>query len=125
MRIADSLAEKLLKQAKATDEQLAQLKEQEEREKKPLQDLAIRNNLISEKDLTKLYAAEIEVPLIELVAKDIKKEDLHLLPERIARQYHAIVFGSDENGTKLVAMEDPDDIQALNFFQKQLGKDIC
>jgi len=124
MRIADSLAEKLLKQAKITDEQLAQLKEQEEREKKPLQDLAIRNNLISEKDLTKLYAAEIEVPLIELVARDIKKEDLHLLPERIARQYHAIVFGADENKTKLVAMEDPDDIQALNFLQKQLGNDI-
>jgi type IV pilus assembly protein PilB len=124
VRIADSLAEKLLKQAKISDEQLAQLKEQEEREKKPLQDLAIRNNLISEKDLTKLYAAEIEVPLVELVAREIKKEDLHLLPERIARQYHAIVFGADENGTKLVAMEDPDDIQALNFLQKQLGNDI-
>jgi type IV pilus assembly protein PilB len=124
MRIADSLAEKLLKQGKLTDEQLAQLRTQEEREKKPLQDLAIKNNLISEKDLTKLYAAEIEVPMIELVAKDIKKENLHLLPERIARQYHAIVFDIDENGTKLVAMEDPDDIQALNFLQKQLGNDI-
>ncbi len=124
MRIADSLAEKLLTQAKVTPEQLTTLREQEAREKKPLQDLAIRNNLISEKDLTKLYAAEIEVPLIELNARDIKKENLHLLPERIARQYHAIVFDIDENGTKLVAMEDPDDIQALNFLQKQLGNDI-
>jgi type IV pilus assembly protein PilB len=124
MRIADSLAEKLLKQAKVSDEQLAILREQEEREKKPLQDLAVRNNLINEKDLTQLYAAEIEVPLIELNARNIKKENLHLLPERIARQYHAIVFDVDENHTKLVAMEDPDDIQALNFLQKQLGNDI-
>ncbi|MGC1177442.1 MAG: GspE/PulE family protein, partial [Candidatus Saccharimonadales bacterium] len=41
-----------------------------------------------------------------------------------ARQYKAIVFDIDEKGTKLVAMEDPDDIQALNFLHKQLGSDI-
>jgi type IV pilus assembly protein PilB len=45
---------------------------------------------------------------------------LKLLPERIARQYNAIVFEVDEDGTKHVAMEDPDDVQALNFLQKQL-----
>ena len=124
MRIADSLTETLLKQAGVAEDMLKQLREQEEREKKPMQDLAIRNNLISEKELTKLYAAEIEVPLVELNAREINKEHLHLLPERIARQYQAIVFDVDENGTKLVAMEDPDDIQALNFLQKQLGNDI-
>jgi type IV pilus assembly protein PilB len=124
MRIADSLAEKLLRQGKVTDEQLATLRELETHDKKPLQDLAVKNNLITEKELTRLYAAEIEVPMVELVARDIKKDNLHILPERIARQYHAIVFEVDENGTKLVAMEDPDDIQALNFLQKQLGNDI-
>jgi len=122
MRIADSLAEQLLKKAgKVTEEQLADLRKQEAKEKKPLQDLAVKNNLISEKDLTQLYAQEIEVPLIELKPQDIKKDVLKLLPERIARQYHAVVFGLDEGDTKLVAMEDPDDIQALNFLQKQLG----
>ncbi|HEU4967121.1 MAG TPA: GspE/PulE family protein [Candidatus Saccharimonadales bacterium] len=125
MRIADSLTEKLLKAAgKVTDDQLADLRKQEAKEKKPLQDLAIKAGLVTEKDLTKLYADEIEVPLIELNAKDIKREVLKLLPERIARQYHAVVFDVDNNETKLVAMEDPDDIQALNFLQKQLGNNI-
>ena len=125
MRISDSLTEKLLKTAgKVTEDQLKALHEQQEKEKKPLQDLAIKDNLISEKDLTKLYADEIEVPMIELNPKEIKKEVLKLLPDRIARQYHAVVFDVDANGTKLVAMEDPDDIQALNFLQKQLGNDI-
>ncbi len=125
MRIADSLTEKLLKAAgKVTDEQLADLRKQEAKEKKPLQDLAIKAGLVNEKDLTKLYADEIEVPLIELNARDIKREVLKLLPERIARQYHAVVFDVDNNETKLVAMEDPDDIQALNFLQKQLGNNI-
>jgi type IV pilus assembly protein PilB len=64
------------------------------------------------------------VPLVELNAKEIKREVLRELPERIARQYHAVVFDVDENKTRLVAMEDPDDIQALNFLQKQLGSNM-
>jgi type IV pilus assembly protein PilB len=125
MRISDSLVEKLLKQTgKVTDDQLKALKEQEKADKKPLQDLALKNNLVSERDLTKLYADEIEVPLVELNAREIKKDILNILPERIAQQYKAVVFGVDENDTKLVAMEDPDDIQALNFLQKQLGSNI-
>lgn len=126
MRIADTLVEQLLKKSekKISEEQLEQLRQQGLKDKKPLQDLAVKNGLLTEKDLTKLYAEEIDVPLVELNAKDIKRETLRELPERIARQYHAVVFDVDENGTKLVAMEDPDDIQALNFLQKQLGNDI-
>ncbi len=124
MRIADSLVESLLTKSKQLNkEQLASLHEQVESEKKPLQDLVIKNNLLSEKDLTKLYADEIEMPFVELNAKEIKHEVLKLLPERIARQYNAVVFDVDGE-TKLVAMEDPDDIQALNFLQKQLGNNI-
>lgn len=125
MRISDTIVEKLLKSAtKVTDEQLSALHEQEKTEKKPLQDLVVRNNFISDKDLTKLYAAEIDVPYIELNAKDIRREILKEIPERIARQYKVVVFGTEEDGKKLLAMEDPDDIQAINFLKKQLGSDL-
>ncbi|HKR82481.1 MAG TPA: GspE/PulE family protein [Candidatus Saccharimonadales bacterium] len=123
MRIADSLVEKLLKATgKFRDEQIADLHQQVAREKRPLQDVVVRNNVISEKELTKLYATEIEVPFIEMNAHEIKREVLKLIPERIARQYRAVVFDIDKDGTKLLAMEDPDDIQAINFLQKQLGE---
>ncbi len=122
MRIADSLVEKLLeKSGQVSKAQLATLHEQEATDKKPLQDLVIKNGVLSEKVLTELYAEEIEVPFVELKAREIKHEVLKLLPERIARQYNAVVFDVDAEDTKLVAMEDPDDIQALNFLQKQLG----
>lgn len=125
MRISDSLVEKLLTASgKVTKEQLAGLREQEETEKKPLQDLVIKGNVLSEKDLTKLYADEIEVPFVELNAKELKREELTLLPERIARQYNAVVFEVAKDGTKQVAMADPDDIQAINFLRKQLGTDM-
>jgi len=125
MRIPDSLVEKLLKATGSfTAEQLAALREQETQEKKPLQDLVIKGNLLTEKDLTKLYAEEIEVPFVELNAKEIKRDVLKSLPERIARQYRAVVFEVEKDGTLLVAMSDPDDIQALNFLHKQLGNNL-
>lgn len=125
MRISDSLVEQLLLgTGKVTDEQLVTLREQGKSEKIPLQDVVVKNNLINEKDLTKLYATEIDIPFIELNAKDIPREVLRLVPERIARQYKVILFGLDEKGAKLLAMEDPDDIQAISFLQKQLGSDL-
>lgn len=124
MRIPDSLAESLLiKSGKFTQEQLAEIRDQSANEKRPIQDLIIKNNLLTEKDLTKLYAEEIDVPFVELKASEIKHDLLKLLPERIARQYSAVVFDVVKD-TKLVAMEDPDDIQAINFLQKQLGNKI-
>lgn len=125
MRISDALVEKLLTNSeKVSADQMSQLKDQVKSEKKPMQDLAIKNNLISEKDLTKLYGAEIDVPYVELNAKDIKREVLKTIPERIARQYKVVLFGINEGGQKLLAMEDPDDIQAVSFLQKELGTDL-
>jgi type IV pilus assembly protein PilB len=125
MRVSDSLVEKLLKSTGTiSDEQIAGLLAQVASEKRPLQDVVIRNNLMSEKDLTKLYATEIEVPFVELNPRELKRDELRLIPERVARQYRAVVFDVDDNGVKSLAMEDPDDIQAINFLQKQLGNNL-
>ncbi len=125
MRVSDNLIEKLLKKTgKLSADQLSSLKDQARNEKKPLQEVVIASNAVSEKDLTQLYALEIEVPFVEINPKDIKKETLHLIPERIARQYNVIVFNVEENGTKMLAMEDPDDVQAISFLQKQLGTEL-
>ncbi len=125
MRVDDSLLEKFLLEGKhASKDKMAELGKQAKDEKKPLQELVIQSNLLSEKDLTKLYADEIEVPFVELNPQEIKHDTLQLLPERIARQYGAVVFDTDKKGVKQVAMEDPDDIQALNFLHKQLGSDL-
>lgn len=125
MRISDSLVEKLLEDTgKVTADQLKALREQTKTEKKPLQDLVIKNNILSEKELTKLFAEEIDVPFIELNPREIKRQHLKLIPERIAHQYRAVVFDVDEDGNNMLAMEDPDDIQAVSFLQKQLGTNL-
>jgi len=83
MRVSDSLVEKLLKETnKVNDEQLTKLKEQEKNEKKPLQDVAINANVVSEKELTQLFAKEIEIPYVDINPKDIQHETLHLIPSK-------------------------------------------
>ena len=125
MRISDKIVDEFLKRSgKVSADQLTMLHDQEKNEKRPLQDLVINANILNEKDLTKLYAEEVDIPFVEINPKDIKKESLKQLPERIARQYNAIVFDTDEDGAVFVAMSDPDDIQAVNFLQKQLGSNL-
>lgn len=125
MRISDAVIEKLLIDTqKVTQDQFAKLRQQAIAEKITLQAAAIKANLISEKELTQAYAKQADVPFIDLNPKEVKRELLHLIPERIARQYGAVVFAVDEHGNKLLAMEDPDDIEAVNFLQKQLGANL-
>ncbi|MEX1059221.1 MAG: GspE/PulE family protein [Candidatus Saccharimonadales bacterium] len=124
MRTSDAVVLDLLKSSgKLKDEQIKNL-QQQETDKKTLQDIAIASGLISEKELTAAYAARIDVPFVELIPRNLRKDVLKLIPERIARQYNAIVFDVREDGSKMLAMEDPEDVQALNFLQKQLGTNI-
>ncbi len=122
MHIPDGLVEKLLKGAKKiTDDQLTVLREQEVAEKKPLQELVIQSNIVTDHDLTKMYAEEIDIPFADINPHDVKHELLALIPEKMARQYRAVVFGINDDGSRRLAMEDPDDIQAVSFLQKQVG----
>jgi len=124
MRVSDAFVEQLLKKLDISSEQLEDLHNRVKDEKKPLQDVVIASNLLSENELTKAYAEEIDVPFVEIDVKGLNKELLHLVPERIARQYNAILTGINEDGVKQLAMADPDDVQAINFLQKQLGSEI-
>ncbi len=125
MRVSDDLVEKLLTATgKFSYEQLKTLREQEKTDKKPLQDVVVATNTVSEKELTRLYATEIDVPFVEFAARDLHKDMLKLIPERIARQYRAVAFDVDEDGVVFVAMEDPDDVPAISFLQKQLGQPV-
>lgn len=124
MRISDDTIGRLLKENKlVTDEQLAKLMDEQKNTDRPLQNLVIQREIISDKELTKLYATSADIPYVELEPKDIPKDVLMTLPERIARQYNAVVF-KKEGETICLAMEDPDDVQAVNFIQKELGSDF-
>ena len=125
MRIPDSIVEKLLKSTeKISEEQISSLRAQEKSTQKSLQELAITNNLLTEAELTKFYAAEVDVPYADLNPHEIDSEVLRLIPERIAHQYRVVVFANAPDGSKKLAIEDPNNIQAVNFLRKTLGPNM-
>lgn len=125
MHISDGTLEKLLVQSnRFSKEDIAALKEESIRSHKPLQQVAVEKELADDKTLTKLFAEYADIPYIEIDPKAIPSDVLLKIPERIARQYNAVLFKIDPDGTQHLAMEDPDDVQAVDFIQKQIGENV-
>ena len=125
MRISDNTIEKILKQGGIlTESQLADLKTTAERSKRTLQETIIEDKVLEERGLAKLVGDYIGTPFVEIEPKDIPDEVLKRIPEHIARQYNVVLFAVDEDGAPMLAMEDPDDVQALNFIQKEIGYNL-
>lgn len=125
MRISDKLVEEfLVKLGKIKAEDIENIREQQQSEHKPMQVIALDAGLINETELTKAFAEEIDIPFVQVDPKELDKELLKMIPERTARQYSAVVYARDDKGTNYLAIDDPDDIQAISFLQKQLGSDL-
>jgi type IV pilus assembly protein PilB len=125
MRIPDSLAIELLKKSgEFSDPQIDALYEESKRHKLPLQDLIVGSSLLSEAELTRLYAEEIGLPFVELNSGSIQSKNLSILDERLARRHKAVVFGNEADNVKLVALEDPNNVESLNFLKKELGSNL-
>jgi len=122
MRIPDATMSKLLvRSGVATEEQVSALKEEASSSKRTLQDVALQNDVIDNKTLAKAFSEYAEIPYIEITPHDVPFDVLQKIPERIARQYNAVLFKVDEDGTNHLVMDDPDDVQAVNFIEKQIG----
>ena len=122
MRISDTTIEKILVRTGSIDEtKLNELKSDAEANSKSLQDTVLHSNIVDDEKLTEMIAEYIGVPFIRINPKDVSEEVLRRIPEHIARQYNAVLFAAAEDGTLSLAMDDPDDVQALNFIQKEIG----
>ena len=122
MKLSDATIEKLLLSAKkATKEALDDLSAEAQKSKHSLQETVIKKEVISDKQLTELYGEYLSIPFVDIDPKELTKDMVSVIPERIARQYQAIVFKTDDKGTHHIALSDPDDVQAIDFIQKYIG----
>jgi len=111
----------LLDNGKLTQEKLDELIEIGKKQKKALQKVAVEKQIVNENELAQLYANEIDVPFVDLSEVEIPKEVLKQISQRIAEKYNAVLFESNDDVKKL-ALDDPDDLQAVDFLTKQFGE---
>ena len=78
---------------------------------------------INEETVGKLISEYFEIPYANLRQQSISEKDLFLIPEKLARTYRIISFGQKGQVIQL-AMENPEDFEALEFAKRHTGKKI-
>jgi len=79
----------------------------------------------SSEELTKAKAKILGIPFLPIATTSVSPDVLSLIPEPVARRYNLLPFQIDKNDQSLlVAMEDPLDLQILEFIEKKSGKSV-
>lgn len=115
-----TIEEILFKQGLLSTDQLAALKLESINSGQTTEKLLIVHNLVPADKVIQAKAQLLRVPFIKLEGKAISSDVLNLVPEPAARRYKIIPF--EKNAEELfVAMEDPLDIQIIQFVEKRSG----
>lgn len=88
-----------------------------------LGEVLLKNGLIQDVDLRKVYALILGVPFINLEKNIVPVQVLQIIPAPIAKRYNIVAF-EKEGGNLKVAMLNPDDLQTIDFIQKKTGLKI-
>jgi type IV pilus assembly protein PilB len=92
--------------------------------KQNIAEVIISKNAILPSYLYQAVAAYFNVPLADLAGKQIAEEILRLIPEQVARQKRAILFKREEDGSIGVAMEDPANLETMEFLERFLNSKV-
>jgi type IV pilus assembly protein PilB len=83
----------------------------------------VKNNIISEEQLTKANATVTKMPYVNLLSAKINSDILQLLPKDIAERYMAVPLG-EMHHSLVVAMLDADNVQAVDFLSNRIGRPL-
>ncbi len=90
---------------------------------------SVADVLISKKIITQGYLDDVlsnyfSVAKAGLSGRQIDENVLRILPEDASRQRRAVVFDREPDGTLWVAMEDPNDLETVEFLKRYLKADL-
>lgn len=90
---------------------------------KPLLSMLVSEGIITSETLAKTIAAINGVPYVNLSEARIDPDILDMLPQDIAERYMAVPLGEIQKRL-VVAMLDADNIQAVDFLSKKIGRQL-
>ncbi|MBP9761200.1 MAG: Flp pilus assembly complex ATPase component TadA [Candidatus Magasanikbacteria bacterium] len=114
------LLELLKKELKISSVELKQYEKEAKKLKKDLETYVIEKGKVDEQDLYTSAAKKLDIPLVALKGREIKKDVLNLVPAPLAQAHQLIAFDATKKEI-LLAMLDPEDIQTIEFLQRKTG----
>ncbi|MCL4399810.1 GspE/PulE family protein [Patescibacteria group bacterium] len=91
-----------------------------DRNRQNIADIVISSGLINKDYFYLLLSKALGVERVNLGTVGIDENALHLLPEEIAKARKSIIFAKDQNGYFDVAMENPSDLETIDFLNLRL-----
>ncbi|TSC65420.1 MAG: Type II secretion system protein E, partial [Microgenomates group bacterium Gr01-1014_80] len=113
----------LFKQGLLSKEQISAIKLESINTGQPPEKIIVEHNIVPADKIAAARATLLHVPFMKLEGKAVGTDILNLIPEPVARRYKLIPF--DKQGDELqVVMEDPLDLQIIQFIEKKSGMRI-
>lgn len=106
-----------------TEDKLAEAKTAAAKTKEPLIGYLIKNEYITDEQLTKTHATITKIPYVNLTAAKVDPKILTLLPQDIAERYMAVPLGEIQHKL-VVAMLDAENVQAVDFLSNRIGRPL-
>ena len=118
-----SLAQMLVEGGILSSDQVNRAQEDARRERLPLGQILVRDELVASRVLATLTALHLGLTMVELRSETIDREAVRLVPEEVARKYMVLPV-NQRDGHLTVAMTDPDDLQLLQDLAARTGRNI-
>ena len=113
----------LVESGMLTADKLAAAKKAAKAAKLPLFGYMVKNNLVSDEQLTKANATVTNIPYVNLTNAKIEPKIMKLLPQDIAERYMAVPLGEMQHHL-VVAMLDADNVQAVDYLSNRIGRPL-
>ena len=117
------LEDTLVSSGMLEEQKLIEAKAAAEQSKEPIISYLIKNNYISDEQLTKANATISNMPYVNLTQAKIDNKILALLPKDVAERYMAVPLGEMQHRL-VVAMLDATNVQAVDFLSNRIGKPL-
>src|SRR3989344_6114124 len=103
-----------------TNDDLKQAEKIAHDQNRSLVEVLIERGILVEKFLGQILAETLGYPYVDLRNRNIPDEILNLIDEKFASERRALVFAKQDK-TLSLAMENPDDIETIEFVKKKTG----
>ena len=118
-----SIADMLLESNLLTRDQLLQAQEVQRKNGSKIEDILVSEKMVNPEQLALLTSLQIGIPFVNLRKQEVDPRAVEMISEAVCRQYQVVPL-QVRDGALVMAMQDPADIQVIDFLAAQTRKRI-